>query len=112
MPNILFVCSGNKDRSKTADDYFSAKYPDMHFDSAGTNKRVCEQLGTTYVSQAQLDWADRVLVMEEKHRKALVSVFGSGCYGKIMVLGIKDVYTYYDRDLIGVLEERVDVRSF
>ncbi len=39
MKSILFVCSANKDRSKTADDYFSKHYPDLSFDSAGTNKK-------------------------------------------------------------------------
>lgn len=107
MPNILFVCSANKDRSKTADDYFSAKYPDINFDSAGTNKRICEQLGTSYITQEQMNWADKVLVMEEKHLKALVSAFGNGYYSKITVLGIKDVYKYYDKGLIKILEERV-----
>ena len=40
---ILFVCSANKQRSKTAEDYFSSKYADFHFISAGTNRKICEQ---------------------------------------------------------------------
>ena len=40
MKSILFVCSANKDRSKTAEDYFSKHYPDLCFDSAGTNKNT------------------------------------------------------------------------
>ena len=50
MKNILCVCSANKERSKTAQDYFSERYPDIHFDSAGTNKHTCKNLGTNYIS--------------------------------------------------------------
>lgn len=43
---ILFICSANKQRSKTAEDYFSTKYPELHFISAGTNIKICEREGT------------------------------------------------------------------
>jgi len=52
--NILFVCSANKDRSKTAEDYFSEQFPNINFDSAGTNKKICNQLGTNYLEDYQL----------------------------------------------------------
>jgi protein-tyrosine-phosphatase len=44
--NVLFVCSANKERSKTAEDYFSIQYPDIHFNSCGTNIKLCEKEGT------------------------------------------------------------------
>lgn len=60
MKNILFVCSANKDRSKTAEDYYSKHYPDWFIDSAGTNKNTCNKFGTNDISKEQLDIADLI----------------------------------------------------
>jgi len=38
--NLLFICSANKDRSKTAEDFFGENYSAYNFDSAGTNKKI------------------------------------------------------------------------
>jgi predicted protein tyrosine phosphatase len=103
MKSILFVCSANKDRSKTAEDYFSANYSDLCFDSAGTNKNTCNKLGTNYISKEQLDLADEVFVMENKHLKTIKELFGNKYYDKITVLNIKDIYTYGSKELIKVL---------
>ena len=77
MEHILFVCSANKDRSRTAEDYFSNLYSHLHFDSAGTNKKICNQIGTNYVEEEQLKTATRIFVMETKHKKAIESLFGN-----------------------------------
>jgi len=105
--HILFVCSANKDRSRTAEDYFSQHYPDICFDSAGTNAKICRQLGTTYITENQLAVADQVLVMENKHRQALLQTFGTTYAHKISVLHIRDIYPYGAKALIDVLRERV-----
>ncbi|WP_121667982.1 phosphotyrosine protein phosphatase [Mesonia aquimarina] len=107
MKHILFVCSANKDRSRTAEDFFSQCYPDFCFDSAGTNPKICRQLGTTYIQETQLALADRVFVMENKHRQALLKTFGTSYAHKITVLHIRDVYPYGAKALIEVLKEKV-----
>ncbi|MGB5981690.1 MAG: phosphotyrosine protein phosphatase [Nonlabens sp.] len=109
MSKILFVCSANKDRSKTAEDYFSAKYLDKNFDSAGTNKKICQQLGTNFISKEQLDAADRILVMEHKHLKVIKDLFGSKYHNKISVLHIKDLYKYGSSELIDILIRHVSL---
>jgi predicted protein tyrosine phosphatase len=109
MKNILFVCSANKDRSKTAEDYFSEKYSDHTFDSAGTNKKTCNQLGTNYIERRQLDWADRVYVMESKHHKAIKELYGKQHSNKIHVLNIRDIYSYGSKDLTTLLESKIDL---
>ena len=43
----LFVCSANKQRSKTAEDYLSGLNPEHEFLSAGTNHKICFKEGTT-----------------------------------------------------------------
>jgi predicted protein tyrosine phosphatase len=107
--NILFVCSANKLRSKTADDYFSAKYPDINFQSAGTNHKTCQKEGTTPLEEEMLDWADFVYVMENKHKNEIRKHVGSKYNSKISVLHIPDDYNYYQRELIQLLENRVNI---
>jgi len=107
MKKILFVCSANKDRSKTAEDYFSKHYSDLYFDSAGTNKNTCNKLGTNYISEEQLDLADKIFVMENKHLKAIKEVFGNKHYSKITVLNINDIYKYGSKELIQILKAKV-----
>lgn len=108
MKNILFICSANKDRSKTAEDYFSEKYPQLNFDSAGSNKKICNQLGTNYIEEEQLLWADEIFVMENHHYKTVKELFGNQFLNKITVLNIKDHYKYGSKDLIGILESKID----
>lgn len=105
--NYLFICSANKQRSKTAEDFFSQKYPEHEFLSAGTNTKICRKEGTTELTEDLLQWADKVFVMEKKHLDQIKKHTGSKCYSKIEVLNIPDIYKYYDTDLISILEEKV-----
>ncbi len=105
--NILFICSANKQRSKTAEDYFSSKYDTHQFLSAGTNSKICRKEGTTELTEKALLWADIVYVMEQKHLDQIKKHTGSTYYTKITVLNIRDIYTYYDPELISILEEKV-----
>lgn len=106
--NILFICSANIQRSKTAEDYFSAKYPKLNFDSAGTNAKICHQEGTNYIDNEMLQWADTIYVMESKHRKKVLEIARGKLFGKIVVLHIPDRFKYYQRELIEILEEKIN----
>ena len=107
MKAILFVCSANKDRSKTAEDYFSEYYPNLSFNSAGTNKKTCNQLGTNYIYKEQLDLADSIYVMEQKHLDAIRESFSNKYFNKITVLNIKDIYKYGSKELIDILKTKI-----
>jgi len=54
-----------------------------------------------------MEWADIILVMEEKHRKIIVENGGSQFGKKINVLVIPDRFKYYQKELIALLEEKV-----
>jgi predicted protein tyrosine phosphatase len=56
---ILFVCTANVDRSRTAEDLF-ARDPRYEVRSAGT-----AAFATTPVTRELLLWADRIFVMNE-----------------------------------------------
>lgn len=103
----LFICSANKQRSKTAEDFFFQKYPEHEFLSAGTNSKICRKEGTTELTEDLLEWADKVYVMEKKHLDQIQKHTGSNYYSKIKVLDIPDIYKYYDTDLIAILEKKV-----
>ena len=104
--NILFVCSANKQRSKTGEDYFSRVYPNLNFMSGGTNIKICEKEGTNPLTEEMLIWADLIFVMENKHRE-LIKQHTSNKFGnKIIVLGIQDIYKYYQKELIDIMVEK------
>ena len=107
MKHILFVCSANKDRSKTADDYFSEQYDTLEIDSAGTNLKLCHQLGTNAISEKQLFWADIIVAMEEKHRDFIKKTYPNVNYNKIVVLNLPDRYVYFQKELIEILKQKV-----
>ena len=90
--NILFVCSAGKDRSKTAEDYFSTIYPEFNFESAGTNLKLCRKEGTNPITEECIEQADIIYPMETKHNE-MINTYTKGIAGKkITVLGIKDRY--------------------
>ncbi len=103
--NILFVCSKNKWRSRTAETIF--KNSRNHaVKSAGTSPNARVKL-----SESHLSWADLVFVMEEKHSQIIGQKFQSNSFGdKIIVLDIPDNYKYMDEELI--LSLQASVSSF
>lgn len=103
MTNVLFVCSANKLRSATAADYFAEKFTSLSFDSAGTNHKICRKEGTTPLTEELMEWADIVLVMEEKHRRIILTNGGSAYGRKLRVLAIPDHFKYYQKELIELL---------
>lgn len=104
---ILFICSANKQRSKTAEDYFSSKYADLEFTSAGTNSKICEQLGTNPITSSVLEQADLIFVMENSHKKEVKNFINGRFKKEIIVLDIKDIYKYYQKELIDILDEKI-----
>lgn len=111
MRKILFVCSANVDRSKTAEDHFSAKHTEMAFRSSGTNQSICFQEGTNYLNEEDLEWADSIYVMERKHSKAIKSFSKLKLGNKIKVLTIPDHYKYGDPELVQELESKISFYS-
>jgi predicted protein tyrosine phosphatase len=96
--NILFVCSRNKKRSRTAETVF--RNHEVHrVLSAGTEENAQQR-----VTEKLLQWADLVLVMENVHRDKLRYRYGSLLDGKqLTVLNIPDEYEYMDEELVAML---------
>ena len=100
--NILFVCSRNKWRSRTAETIF--KNNQKHkVKSAGT-----ENDARIKVTGKLISWSNLIFVMEKRHRDRLKEKFGSVTDTKeIIILDIQDDYKYMDPELIEILQTSV-----
>ncbi len=97
--HLLFICSQNKWRSRTAEDLFRNR-PGYTAKSAGT-----EAGARVRVTEGLLGWADLIFVMEAKHRDYLQARFPDALAGKRLIcLRIPDDFTYNDPELIDLLE--------
>jgi predicted protein tyrosine phosphatase len=100
---ILFVCSMNQWRSPTAEKIYSNK-PLIIARSCGTNRNARRQ-----VTSGDLQWADIVFVMEQKHKQRLVSEYpGEMQFKELHVLDIQDNYKFMDPELIDEIIASVD----
>ncbi len=98
--NILFICSENKDRSRTAESIFSESEEHV-VRSAGTSSSA-----RIKVSEPILLWADMVFCMEGKHKEILTQKFETATRDlRIIVLDIEDEYKYMQQELIEELED-------
>jgi protein-tyrosine phosphatase len=100
--NVLFVCSRNKWRSRTAETIFQNN-DDHNFRSAGTQKDA-----RIKINEKLVEWADIIFVMEKKHKQRLQQKFDPLLkQKKIIILDIEDKYQYMDEELISTLKTSV-----
>lgn len=109
--NILFICSANKVRSLTAELQFATLYPEHSFASAGTNPKLVQQAGTTMLTEDMLEWADKVYVMEKKHKDLINKHLKKKFTKKIKVLRIKDVYKFNQKELKDILKKKIIINK-
>ncbi len=100
--NILFVCSKNKWRSRTAETIFKNSATHQ-IKSAGTDGDARIKL-----NKKHLTWSDLIFVMENKHRQIIKEKFQTELLTtKIIVLDIPDEYQYMNEELILLLKTAV-----
>jgi protein-tyrosine phosphatase len=100
MTRVLFVCSGNVDRSPTAEALLKGR-KGLQVRSAGTWEGA-----RTVVSKELIEWADMIFVMEEHHKQALASIDQKAA-GKTIVLNIEDRYLKGDPELTQILKAKL-----
>jgi len=99
MTNVLFLCSGNRLRSPTAEQVF-ARWPGIETDSAGLDHDAIVEL-----SGEQVEWADIIFVMEKSHRSRLGKRFRAQLRNKrVICLDIPDDYEFMAPELVRRLE--------
>ena len=100
---LLFVCTANRFRSKTAEDIFKQ---DSRFEvkSAGTDISA-----KTRINKALLEWADYIFVMEKIHKSIIHNQYPNVYNNKrIVCLSIQDIYDYMDPELKNILKTKID----
>jgi predicted protein tyrosine phosphatase len=100
--NILFVCSKNKWRSRTAETIFKDNQ-NHEVRSAGTSTEA-----RIKINEKLINWADLIFVMEKRHKELLHEKFSQSLTEKdIVILDIEDNYQYMDEELIEILRTSV-----
>jgi len=101
---VLFVCTGNYDRSPTAEGLFRG-VEGLEVDSAGTAPCASTPLSKP-VTKELLEWADMVFAMEDHHKEAMLKIDASA-KNKIVVLHIPDIYLRNSPELKKLLLEKL-----
>ena len=97
---ILFVCTGNVDRSKTAEEMFK-DMKGYEVRSAGTSIAANVPL-----SRELIDWAEVIFVMEIKHENAVLKL-DPNSWEKLHCLYIPDRFYHNQPELRGLLIEKL-----
>jgi len=97
---VLFVCTGNIDRSPTAEAFLRRK-EGFEAQSAGTWINAPMRLTASLI-----DWADIIFAMEEQHRETILAL-RLEAKDKIIVLGIPNEYQKDDLELIKILKRKL-----
>ena len=104
--NILFLCTANKERSRTAEELFSALDKANTYQSAGLSAKYVAKANTTLCTEEMLAWADTIYVFEDAHIERIKKYTGDIFIPKILNLNIKDEYQYFQRKLVLLILER------
>ena len=105
MKKVLFICGKARVRSPTAAQVF-ADWDGICTDFGGISNDADDAL-----SADQIDWADVIMVMERRHATRLNDRFRSMLAGKkVLVLDIRDRYTFMQADLIEELLNKAGTR--
>lgn len=101
--NILFICSRNQWRSRTAEDIYKNN-SQFSCKSAGT-----EPSARIKVNSKLIKWADLIFAMEKKHKQRLLENFEADSKNKeIVILNIEDNYEYMDTELVELLTNSIE----
>ena len=106
--NILFLCTSNVNRSKTAEDYFKSTNESNHYRSAGLSEKYCAKNNSKLCSIEDVEWADKIYVMEQLHIDRIKRYAGEKYLKKVINIEIEDIYTYMDEELIEILKAKVE----
>ena len=95
---VLFICNQNQHRSKTAEDLFRSKF----------DVRSAGLFNNEPVKKNEIEWADKIVVMEDKQRTEIAKRFPKQYLHKqILSLDIPDIYSYNQPELVDILKTKV-----
>ena len=97
---VLFVCTGNIDRSRTAQEMYEG-IEGLEVRSAGTS-----MIATVPLTKELIRWADKIFVMEPIHQRAVLRLDPSAGE-KVVCLEIPDKYYHGQPKLKLLLAEKL-----
>lgn len=104
--NFLVLCTANFQRSKTAEELFSALDKNNHYKSAGLSKKYVAKNNSTLCTEEMLQWSDRIIVFEDKHLERIREHTGTKYLDKIINLDIADKFKYFEPELVLLILEK------
>lgn len=105
--NILFLCTANVQRSKTGEELFRAANKNNVYRSAGLSAKYVQKANSTLCNEELLKWADRIYVFEQLHVDLIKTYTGDAYLSKIVNLDIPDSYSYFQRELVLLLLDKI-----
>ncbi len=107
LVNILFLCTANIQRSKTAEEIFRAAFKNHQYKSAGLSEKYVSKANSTLCTEELLQWADQIYLFEQQHIDRIQQHTGDVYLFKVINLNIPDDYQYFQRELVLLLLERI-----
>ena len=96
--NILFICNQNQNRSKTAENLFKNRF----------NTKSAGLYNNNPVTKKQIQWADKIIVMEDLQRAEIAKRFPKEYMQKqILSLDIPDIYHLNQPELKSELKSKL-----
>jgi len=96
---VLFICNQNIHRSRTAEELFKDKFQTK---SAGL-------YNGNPVTKEELEWADKIFVMEDEQRAEIAKRFPNQYLQKqILCLNIPDIFHFNQPELISLLNFKMN----
>ena len=109
--NILFLCTANLHRSRSAEDLFKSPESEHSFQSAGLSRKYCAKYGSRLCTIELLNWAEKIYVMEPMHVERIPENAGESYLPKIEILYIDDIYQYMQPELLARLASHSKLQS-
>lgn len=106
---MLFLCTSNINRSRTAQELFNALDNSNIYKSAGLSKKYVDRAGTTLCTEELLGWASKIYIFEDFHLERIIHYTGKAHLHKITNLKIEDKYQYFQRELVLLLLEKLQI---
>jgi predicted protein tyrosine phosphatase len=102
--NILVLCTANHSRSPAVAAWIEKRCTHCIVRSAGLNHKLTAAANGTPATEAMLQWADRIYVMEPRHYNRIEEYTGQKWLAKITALHIPDEFGYMDQRLFALLD--------
>ncbi|MEI6058950.1 MAG: hypothetical protein WCP89_04230 [archaeon] len=101
---ILFICMMGQDRSRKAMEITNESFSDkLEAKCAGVSA-----FASTSLTKHSVDWADKIICMERRHRDTLFEKFPEARKKESEVWDISSDFSFNDRDLEKCLLERIE----